>query len=160
MEKSDSKINASGVSLSKKMSMRIEISPEELKMKEECDKVDAKKDAKVKAQAEKNEQVGEFSKLMVFNNPKILLVIGLIMIIPSSLANPVCGIAFAKILTLLSLPVEYLIYIDPAKVGGTEYLKKETIFWSIAMLVIAVVCFFSFSITKKCFGTLGNNVTF
>jgi len=49
MEKSDSKINASGVSLSKKMSMRIEISPEELKMKEECDKVDAKKDAKVKA---------------------------------------------------------------------------------------------------------------
>jgi len=97
---------------------------------------------------------------MVYNNPKILLVIGLIMIIPSSLANPVCGIAFAKILTLLSLPVEYLIYIDPAKVGGTEYLKKETIFWSIAMLVIAVVCFFSFSITKKCFGTLGNNVTF
>jgi hypothetical protein len=28
------------------------------------------------------------------------------------------------------------------------------------MLVVAVICFFSFGITKKCFGTLGNNVTF
>ena len=160
MEKADSKINASGVSLSKKISMRIEISPEELKMKEECDKVDAEKDDKVKALAEKNAKEGEFNKLMEFNKPKIFLVIGLIAIIPSSLANPVCGIAFAKILTLLSLPVEYLIYIDPAKVGGSEYMKTEIIYWSIAMLIIAVICFFSFSITKKMFGTLGNNVTF
>jgi hypothetical protein len=122
MEKADSNINASGVSLSKKMSMRIEISPEEQKMKEDCDKVDAEKDTKVQALAEENKG-NDFSKLMVYNNPKILLVIGLFTIIPSSLANPVCGIAFAKILTLLSLPVEFLIYIDPAKVGGTEYMK-------------------------------------
>jgi len=27
------------------------------------------------------------------------------------------------------------------------------------MLIIGFICFFSFSITKKCFGTLGNNVT-
>ena len=96
---------------------------------------------------------------MAYNNPKILIVIGCLMTIPSGLANPVCGIAFAKILSLLSLPLEYLVYLDPDGVGGIEYMKDEIIYWSIVMLIIAVICFFSFSITKKCFGTLGNNVT-
>jgi len=96
---------------------------------------------------------------MVYNDPKILILIGLICIVPSGLANPICGIAFAKILTLLSIPVPFLKYIDPAGVGGTTYMKNEIIFWSIVMLIIAGVCFFSFSITKKCFGTLGNNLT-
>ena len=38
-------------------------------------------------------------------------------------------------------------------------MKNEIVFWSIVMLIIGVICFFSFSISKKCFGTLGNNVT-
>jgi hypothetical protein len=96
---------------------------------------------------------------MMYNNPKFLLILGLFMTIPSSLANPICGIAFAKILTLLSLPMSYLKFIDPQKVGGVPYLKDEIIYWSISMLIIAVVCFISMGTTKKCFGTLGNNVT-
>jgi ABC-type multidrug transport system fused ATPase/permease subunit len=104
-------------------------------------------------------KTGGFTKLMEYNNPKVLIFIGLLCTVPSGLANPVCGIAFAKILTLLSLPIDFLIYIDPAQEGGVKYLKAEIIFWSIGMLVIAVICFFSFSISKKCFGTLGNNVT-
>lgn len=81
------------------------------------------------------------------------------MTIPSSLANPVCGIAFAKILTLLSLPIPYLKFVDPLGVGGIDYMKQEIIYWSIGMLIIALVCFISMGSTKKCFGTLGNNVT-
>lgn len=96
---------------------------------------------------------------MVYNNPKFLLILGIFLTIPSSLANPVCGIAFAKILTLLSLPVPYLKFVDPLGVGGIPYLKDEIVFWSIGMLIIAVVCFISMGGTKKCFGTLGNNVT-
>jgi len=40
------------------------------------------------------------------------------MTFPSGLANPICGIAFAKILSLLSIPVDYLKFIDPLGVGG------------------------------------------
>lgn len=105
-------------------------------------------------------KTSELTKLMVYNNPKFLMIIGLFMIIPNSLANPVCGIAFAKILTLLSVPVEYLAFIDPSKVGGNEYLKAEIIYWSAFMLAIAFVLFISMGTTKKCFGTLGNIVTF
>jgi len=104
-------------------------------------------------------KTGEMTKLMVYNNPKFLIIIGLIMIIPNSLANPVCGIAFAKILTLLSVPLEFLKFIDPLGVGGNDFLKAEIIFWSAFMLVIAFILFFSMGTTKKCFGTLGNNVT-
>ena len=96
---------------------------------------------------------------MQYNNPKIYIILGVLMTIPSGLANPVCGIAFAKILSLLSIPVDYLKYIDPAKVGGIQYMKSEVIFWSIVMVIIAGICLISFSVTKKCFGTLGNNVT-
>jgi ABC-type multidrug transport system fused ATPase/permease subunit len=97
---------------------------------------------------------------MKFNNPKILIIIGLFCTIPSGLANPICGIAFAKILTLLSVPVEFLVTIDKENgIGGFPYLKNEITFWSIVMLIISGICFISFSTTKKCFGTLGNNVT-
>jgi hypothetical protein len=105
------------------------------------------------------EKTSVLDKLMVYNNPKFLLILGTFMIIPNSLANPVCGIAFAKILTLLSMPIEYLKFIDPLEVGGTDYLKNEIIYWSIVMLIIAVVCFVGMGTSKKCFGTLGNNVT-
>jgi hypothetical protein len=165
MEKVDSKIIKSGgslnnsMSLSRKLSLKAELSPEELERKEVADKYDAEIEEEAKKLAEKNLETGGFTKLMAYNNPKILIVIGLFCTIPSGLANPVCGIAFAKILTYLSLPIDFLYLIDPKGEGGVKYLKSEIIFWSIAMLVIAGICFFSFSITKKCFGTLGNNVT-
>lgn len=114
---------------------------------------------KAKALAEEMKKIGGFTKLMKYNNPKILLVIGLFCTIPSGLSNPICGIAFAKILSLLSIPVEFLKFLDPDGIGGFDYLKSEVTFWSIVMLIIAGICFFSFSLTKKCFGTLGNNVT-
>ena len=147
------------LSLGRKLSIKNELSPEEIEMKELADKQDAVIEAQQKKDVEEHAKIGGFTKLLEYNNPKILMVIGLFCTIPSGLANPICGIAFAKILTLLSLPIEFLLYIDPAGVGGVKYLKSEIIFWSLCMLVIAGVCFFSFSITKKCFGTLGNNVT-
>lgn len=139
--------------------MKQELSPEELEKKEQADKNDAIVDQRAKDLAEEMAKVGGFTKLMKYNSPKVLIFIGLICTIPSGLANPICGIAFAKILTLLSLPVSYLKFLDPAGLGGFPYLKEEIIYWSIAMLIIAGVCLISFSLTKKCFGTLGNNVT-
>jgi len=124
-----------------------------------ADKQDAAKEKIAADLAEEYKKTGGFTKLMEFNNPKILIAIGLLCTIPSGLANPICGIAFAKILSLLSIPVNLLKYIDPEGKGGYQYLKTEIVFWSIVMLIIAGVCFFSFSISKKCFGTLGNNVT-
>jgi ABC-type multidrug transport system fused ATPase/permease subunit len=73
--------------------------------------------------------------------------------------NPVAGIAFAKILSLLSVPVEYLEFLDPEKKGGFPYMKKEIIYWSIVMLILGGITLVSFTFTKKVFGTLGNNVT-
>lgn len=157
---SDPELNKSGsLSLSKKMSMKVELSPEEKEKKELADTHDAEEEQKAKDLAEECKKTSGFSKLMKYNNPKILMVIGLLMTIPSGLANPVCGIAFAKILTLLSIPLQYLVYVDPERVGGTAYMKNEIIYWAIVMLILAGICFVSFSATKKCFGTLGNNVT-
>jgi len=73
--------------------------------------------------SEEKDKEGVLTKLMQFNNPKYLLILGVLLTIPSSLANPVCGIAFAKILTLLSLPIPYLKFVDPLGVGGIDYMK-------------------------------------
>lgn len=105
------------------MSMKAEKSPEEIAMAEKSDKLDKEYEDACKVVTEAKDKEGVLSKLMQFNNPKFLLILGVFMTIPSSLANPVCGIAFAKILTLLSLPIPYLKFVDPLGVGGIEYMK-------------------------------------
>ena len=87
------------------MSQKNDLSPEEQEKMELADKQDSEKEKLAKELAEKCAKTSGFTKLMKFNNPKILIAIGLFCTIPSGLANPICGIAFAKILSLLSIPM-------------------------------------------------------
>ena len=66
-----------------------------------ADKKDAVIEAQQKKDTEEHAKIGGFTKLLEYKNSKILMVIGLFFTMSSGLANPICGIAFAKILTLL-----------------------------------------------------------
>ena len=119
MVKKDSSMNRSdSMNLSRKLSIKETVDPVELEKKEKADENDAKVADEAKKLAEEYKKVGGFTKLMEYNKPKVLILIGVLMTIPSGLANPICGIAFAKIMTFLSIPIEFLKFIDPAGVGG------------------------------------------
>ena len=79
------------------------MSPEELEKKEQADKVDAEKEAKALALSEECKKTSEFSKLMQYNHLKILIPLGIVGAMVNGSVNPICGIAFAKILSLLSI---------------------------------------------------------
>ena len=66
----------------------------------------------------------------------------------------------AKLMSYLSIPLKYLVFLDPEGVGGIDFLKREVIYWSMYMLIIGLLCFFSMTGAKKSFGTLTNNVTY
>lgn len=60
---------------------------------------------------------------MDYNSPKVFIPIGIVLSLINGMANPYLGIVFAKILTLLSVPVQYLIVLDPEQKGGYPYMK-------------------------------------
>ena len=96
------------MSLRRRLSIKAEISPEELEMKENCDKVDAEKDAKAKELEEKFAKTSGFTKCMEYNHPKSLIPIGIFFTCINGVVNPALGYVFAKIMALLTVPVHYL----------------------------------------------------
>ena len=92
-------------------------------MKENCDKADAEYEAKLKERNEELAKKSDFDKLMEYNTPKWIIPIGVLSSFVSGLMNPYCGIVFARILGLLTVPEPALKYLDPEGKGGYPYMK-------------------------------------
>ena len=145
--------------LNRSMSLSKSRSPEEQEMLDQVNKADKEKNDKIKALAEKNAETSGFSKLLKWNDPKVLIVIGGILNAFNGFIQPVTGIFMSKLLSLMSLPAQYLVDKNDPSIKGMEYLEREIIMWVILFAVVGIITLFSYFIAKKSFGTLGENVT-
>lgn len=77
-------------------------------MKEKADKADALYKEELDKMIEENKKISGYKKLEPYNKPAYLIVIATIGAMINGLAQPILGVVFAKILTILSTPKEYL----------------------------------------------------
>jgi ATP-binding cassette, subfamily B (MDR/TAP), member 1 len=123
-------------------------------MLEQADEIDKKKQEELDKLAEENEKIGGYTKLQPYNKPVYLIVLATIGSIINGAVQPVLGIVFAKILTLLCTPKEYLEFLH-----GKDHLQDEVTKLSLFMVYCAIVNGVSIFFTKYSFGFLGNKVT-
>lgn len=133
--------------------------PEEEEMLVEVNKIDKEKKDYAEAIAAEHAKKSGFVKLLRWNAPKILIVIGGILNAFNGFIQPASGIIMSKLLSLMSLPPSYLVDKENPEIKGMSYLKQEVIFWAVAYSVCGCTMLFTYFIAKKSFGTLGENVT-
>jgi ATP-binding cassette subfamily B (MDR/TAP) protein 1 len=64
------------------------------------------------------------------------------------------GIVFAKVMNLLTIPVDYWTLSK-----GPDYLEDELIYWVLVNVVVAQICLVGITARSSCFGIIGQNVT-
>ena len=132
-------------------------------MKAKVDAADKAYDDKVAEEAKKLEEVGNFSKLMPYNKPAILIFVGCIGAACNGAIQPLTGIILSKLLSVMTMP-RVLLQFKAAEKGiegytVEDYFMDEVVFWCIVMLCLAGGAFLSSVIQKSSFGALGENVT-
>ena len=118
---------------------------------------------------EESAKTGAFMRLWPYNQPKILFLFGLIAAAVSGALQPVIGIAFSYILTVLSATDEanafYAIedgYVDAygkATLNSNEYIKLIVNRWSLIMFIGGFVAFLGSIVQKSSFSSLGESAT-
>lgn len=97
---------------------------EEKDMKSKADLVDKGVDDRVEGEMQELNKKSGFKKLMIYNNPKYLIIVGSIFSINCGASMPILGVAMSKMLSYLTAPIEYLPMFDPAFTGtGLEFLQ-------------------------------------
>jgi hypothetical protein len=91
--------------LSKNASTNQEYAVEEIEMKEKVDKHDEAIEAEETKKAAARAEISGFSKLLPYNQPKILIVTGIVSCLWNGVSQPLAGIAMAKLLSYLTIPV-------------------------------------------------------
>ena len=89
-----------------------------------------------------NEKVSGFDKLMPFNKPAYLIVVGCIAALINGALMPICGIVLSKLLAYLTAQWEVLEAMD-SELTGRQYLEKQIKFYSLAMGVMSIVAAFA-----------------
>jgi hypothetical protein len=84
------------------------VDSEEAAMKTKANEQDTKFDEEVKKLEEENAKISGFKKLEPYNKPVYLIVVATLGAIINGSAQPILGVVFAKMLSLLSLPLWYL----------------------------------------------------
>ena len=128
-------------------------------MFDKVNKFDKEEKEEIEEKAKKAAETSAFSKLLEWNKPKILIVIGALLNAFNGFIQPVSGIFMSKLLSLMSLPSEYLVDKEDPSIKGKEYLEREIIYWSVLYAIVGCICFVTYFFAKKAFGTLGENVT-
>ena len=93
------------------------VDPLEVKMKTATDEIDSKYEEEMKTLAEEKAKTSGYAKLAPYNNPFYLIIIATFGAIISGSVQPILGVVFAKLLGLLTAPLELL---DAAY--GEDYL--------------------------------------
>jgi len=139
----------------------VELDPRVKEKKEKFNKVDEEEAEIQKKREEENEKIGNMTKLWKYNNPKWYIVMGSINAAISGVCTPVIGIAFAKILAVMTMPEAYLAVVgqmqDPP-MTGSDYFTSEMAFWCIFCAAWGVINVFSGFFQKYFFGLLGESV--
>lgn len=109
-----------------------------------------------------------FSKLLVYNKPAVLILVGIVGSIVVGSMQPVCGIILSELLTYMTAPFEYLKLLaiqdkfefESRDKAGYEFLESKIKLFSGIMGLLALGCGV-FSVAQKAsFGYLGENTTY
>ena len=136
--------------ITKEVSVTLEVGDDEYAKMQECQAKDKKEEEEYKLFLEQINENG-FSRLLPYNNPKVLIVLGLVLSAINGATQPIFGIIFSKLLTVLMQPIPD----DVAK----EKLQEELMFLIGMTAIIGVAVLIGLTGSKFCFGTLGENVT-
>lgn len=79
-------------------------------MKAKVDEVDKNYEEKLAEKAKAKEAEGNFGKLMPYNNPKILILIGCIGAACNGAIQPLTGIILSRLLSVMTMPEIVLAY--------------------------------------------------
>jgi len=96
-----------------------------------------------------------FSRVFKYNSPKYLIFVGCFFAGISGACNPIFGVIFSKVMTLLTVPLPMLV-----KWKGEDYLMEEMSFWCIMILFVAIATMLGVMFRTIAFGKLGENLTY
>ncbi|CDW80084.1 abc transporter family protein [Stylonychia lemnae] len=139
--------NSATVVIKKKTQKELDLEKLELDMKVKVDQQDQLRDDKeaqfMKSQGKKS----QFSRLLVYNRPRINIFIGIFVSIAQGGLMPIFGGVMAKMLFVLM------------EVQDLGQMRKESNYWCAIMLIMACGAFLTGFSQKFSFGIIGENVT-
>ena len=83
----------------------IKVDPEVTEKLAAANEIDKTYQTQLDKNAEENAKISGFKKLLPFNNPKILMVLATIGSMINGASQPILGVVFAKLITILSTPI-------------------------------------------------------
>lgn len=133
-------------------------SQEELDMMKKVNSKDEEYAEELKKLKEENEKTSISSKLFELNDPLYLMVIALVGATLLGTTQPIFGLYFAKVISVLSVPKEFITLreIAEGKERIIESIVKES---CIVIAIIAGASYIFFVMRKYGFGVLGGVVT-
>lgn len=93
-------------------------------------------------------------KVMAYNHPKSLIGIAVIGAAIMGFSQPFLGIIFAKVMGLLTVPLELLEVVE-----GPDYYRDTLDLWVLLTVATSFACLFAVTTRGAAFSTLGNKVT-
>ena len=75
------------------------------------DKIDKKADEERKAAQDKLNKIGVFTKIHPLNRPRYFVALGIIGALINGSIQPMLGLMMAKLITVMSIPRQYLPYL-------------------------------------------------
>ena len=146
--------------------VKTEEDPEEAEMRKKIDEIDEKCEEKVKADMEELGKIGGFTKLLPFNNPKVLIFTGVFGSIFAGSSMPIIGVVFSKLLAYSTAPDIYLDFMAAEEFKETgvllstkEFFIQAISYWSLVISLLGVAQFVMSTIQKLSFGNIGENAT-
>ena len=107
---------------------------------------------------EAKKAIKNFNKILPYNKPRILIIVGFIFSAINGIPNPITGLFLSKLFGVFPLPFEVLGMIH--KMDGREFFKQEVTKYCGYIGMVALTALIAATIVKVCFGYLGENVTF
>lgn len=107
---------------------------------------------------EKLKEISNFKKILPYNRPRSLILLGFIFSAINGVPNPLTGLILSKLFGVFPLPFEVLGMISG--MDGKEYFKQEVTKYCGFLGLIALTALIAATVVKISFGYLGENVTF
>ena len=110
--------------------------------------IEEKRDSQVKEKMDRDAKKSLFSKLFVYNRPRINILLGILVSIVQGAFMPIIGAIMAKMLFVLM------------EVTDLKKLRNDANEWCFYMLLLSVSAILTGFCQKLSFGVIGENVAF
>jgi len=126
-------------------------------MKKKIDSKDEEEQKVIDKEVEEKKAISNFKKILPFNRPFALVIIGCMFSAINGVPNPLTGLILSKLFAVF--PVPFALLATPEMIGK-EFFKQEVSKYCGYLGLIALTALLAATIVKVCFGFLGENVTF